>query len=301
MVPNQQLVDQFLSFLAVERGLSSNTIAAYRRDLNLFLDFSHSINLDVGEIGEAELNSFLALLRSSKKSESSVARNIVTIRNFYAFLGSENGFRSPATNVLPPKIPMRLPKALSINEVANLIERCHGNSELEILRNRAILEVLYSTGARISELVALNLNDLGKAQERENAFLKLKGKGGKERYVPLGRYCLEALDQYVIRVRPKYNSNNIAALFLSARGSRLTRQSVWKIVSESARTSGLDSEVSPHSLRHSFATHLLDGGADVRVVQELLGHASVTTTQIYTLVTIDKLREGYAASHPRAQ
>jgi integrase/recombinase XerD len=201
------------------------------------------------------------------------------------------------------KIPLRLPKALTIAQITSLIEGSSSEDDLISLRNKAILELLYSTGGRVSEIVGINLSDI--FESNDVRVIKLRGKGGKERVVPMGSFSIKALDDYVVRVRPslqlKSSRSKNEALFLNQRGTRISRQSAWQIVVDSARSSGLSERISPHVFRHSFATHLLDGGADIRVVQELLGHSSVTTTQIYTLITIDKIRESYSLAHPRAR
>ena len=205
----------------------------------------------------------------------------------------------PAADVRPPTPPRRLPKALSIDQVEALLAATGEGRTAKELRDRALLELLYGTGARISEAVGLDVDD----HDRDAATLRLRGKGGKERIVPVGRYATAAADAYLVRGRPDFagRGSGSPALFLNSRGGRLSRQSAWTVLRSAAERAKISGEVSPHTLRHSFATHLLDGGADVRVVQELLGHASVTTTQIYTLVTVDSLREVYAASHPRAR
>jgi integrase/recombinase XerD len=201
------------------------------------------------------------------------------------------------------KIPLRLPKALTIAQITSLIESSSSDDDIISLRNKAILELLYSTGGRVSEIVGLNLSDI--FESNDVRVIKLRGKGGKERIVPMGSFSIKALNDYVVRVRPalqlKSCKSKNDALFLNQRGTRISRQSAWQIVVDSARKSGLSEGISPHVFRHSFATHLLDGGADIRVVQELLGHSSVTTTQIYTLITIDKIRESYSLAHPRAR
>jgi integrase/recombinase XerD len=204
------------------------------------------------------------------------------------------------------KVPLRLPKALTITQVTSLIEAALVNDKVVSLRDKAILEILYSSGARVSEVIAINVNDVSVVAtgSEEIRIVKLRGKGGKERVVPLGSYSVKAIDDYLVRVRPLLAAKGLTgkseALFLNQRGSRMSRQSAWQIVVDAAKHIGLTEGISPHVLRHSFATHLLDGGADIRVVQELLGHSSVTTTQIYTLITIDKIRESYATAHPRA-
>jgi len=295
---NSQL-REYLNHLIVERGLSKNTISAYRRDLERFIE-DGSIS-DLALVGTQEVESFIAASRSRGLAESSVARSVVAIRNAVEFTCKESGQLNSIKDVKPPKLKMRLPKALSIAEIDDLLSAAKAPSNPDAIRESAILELLYGTGARISEIVSLNVQDVMKIDGGEVSNLRLTGKGGKTRVVPIGSYAREALDQYLVRVRPGLISKDREALFLNDRGGRLSRQSMWNIVSETARRANISVPVSPHSLRHSYATHLLDGGADVRVVQELLGHSSVTTTQIYTLVTIDKLRESYSSAHPRAR
>ena len=297
---NSALIEIFLNHCAVERGLSKNTIAAYRRDLNKFHEFLIGKNQDVTTAQSADITEFLQGLRISGLGESSIARHAVAIRSLFAFLAKDQGITNIAKEVNPPRIPKRLPKALSITEVESLIASC--SDDLSGLRDRALLETLYATGGRVSEIVQLNVGDIARS-ESEATTVRVRGKGGKERLVPLGRFAQQALDQYLTRARPTFIKNHREeALFLSEKqGNRLSRQSAWSIVSQAATRAGLEKVISPHALRHSFATHLIDGGADIRVVQELLGHASVTTTQIYTLVTIDKLRESYASAHPRSR
>ncbi|MEY3115591.1 MAG: site-specific tyrosine recombinase XerD [Actinomycetota bacterium] len=297
---NSALIEIFLNHCAVERGLSKNTIAAYRRDLNKFHEFLIGKNQDVTTAQSADITEFLQGLRISGLGESSIARHAVAIRSLFAFLAKDQGIANIAKEVIPPRIPKRLPKALSITEVESLIASC--SDDLSGLRDRALLETLYATGGRVSEIVQLNVGDIARS-ESETTTVRVRGKGGKERLVPLGRFAQQALDQYLTRARPTFIKNHREeALFLSEKqGNRLSRQSAWSIVSQAATRAGLEKVISPHALRHSFATHLIDGGADIRVVQELLGHASVTTTQIYTLVTIDKLRESYASAHPRSR
>jgi integrase/recombinase XerD len=299
-VANSALIEIFLNHCAVERGLSKNTIAAYRRDLNKFDEFLIGKNEDVTTAQSADITEFLQGLRISGLGESSIARHAVAIRSLFAFLAKDQGIVNIAKEINPPRIPKRLPKALSITEVESLITSC--SDDLSGLRDRALLETLYATGGRVSEIVQLNVGDIARS-EGETTTVRVRGKGGKERLVPLGRFAQQALDQYLTRARPTFIKNHREeALFLSEKqGNRLSRQSAWNIVSQAANRAGLEKVISPHALRHSFATHLIDGGADIRVVQELLGHASVTTTQIYTLVTIDKLRESYASAHPRSR
>lgn len=296
---NESLIEIFLNHCAVERGLSKNTVAAYRRDLGKFSEFLLSAQLNIKELNSTNIYEFSAELRNSGLSESSIARHVVAVRSLFAFLAKDQGIADIAREVVPPKIPRRLPKALTVSEVEDLINA--NGDDVAGIRNRALIELLYATGARVSEIVQLDVSDVGRGDS--SVTIKVRGKGGKERLVPVGTFAQSALDQYLTRSRPSLNRKlSEKALFLNEnRGSRLSRQSAWQIVLDSANRSGLTRSISPHALRHSFATHLLDGGADIRVVQELLGHSSVTTTQIYTLVTIDKIRESYANAHPRAK
>ena len=295
---NSQL-REYLNHLIVERGLSKNTIAAYRRDVERFI--SEGDVPDLTQVSGGDLEAFIARSRARGLAESSVARSVVAVRNAVEFTCKESKTLNKIKDVKPPKIKMRLPKALSISEIDSLLNTAKSPGNPDAIRESAILELLYGTGARISEVVSLNVGDVIKFDGGEVSSLRLTGKGGKTRVVPVGRYAREALDQYLVRVRPGLVSKDREALFLNDRGGRLSRQSMWTIVSQTAKRANISVDVSPHSLRHSYATHLLDGGADVRVVQELLGHSSVTTTQIYTLVTIDKLRESYSSAHPRAR
>lgn len=295
---NSARLQSFLGHLGVERGLSKNTISSYRRDLEKLLRFLESKEIDMAKVNVENLREFIASQRGAGLSESSLARLTVAIRSFFKFLSRDQGLSDIARELLPPSIPKRLPKALTIDEI-NALLNAPGDDGLGI-RDRALLELLYATGARVSEVVALNVDDL-KLNDDSITTLRLVGKGRKERIVPMGSFARKALDQYLTRVRRSLLQRSESALFLNSRGGRLSRQSAWAIVLDAAKRAGISREISPHALRHSFATHLLDGGADIRVVQELLGHASVTTTQIYTLVTIDKLRESYASAHPRAR
>ncbi len=296
---NSESLQTFLNHCLVEKGLSKNTVSAYGRDLGSFVDFLKSSKTAIESANSETVSKFVAELRVKKLSESSIARKVVAIRSWYNFLEKDAGISNQVKEYLPPKIPKRLPKALTIDEVSRLIDSC--DDSIIGIRNRALLELLYATGTRVSEAVALNVGDISMSEDSV-VTVKVKGKGGKERLVPLGSYAQKALDQYLVRSRPVLlKKSNVAAFFLNeSLGTRLSRQSGWQVVKDSAERAKVASEVSPHSLRHSFATHLLDGGADIRVVQELLGHSSVTTTQIYTLVTIDKLRESYIAAHPRS-
>ena len=295
---NSNYQEEFLAHLGVEKGLSKNTLSAYKRDISRFI----LENPDPREVTSVSLEDHVANLRKKGLQESSISRAVVAIRNYLDFASKEGEFFNPIKDFKPPRIPKRLPKALSIEEVTSLIDSSLIEGELITLRDRALLELLYATGGRVSEIVNLSMADVAKLDGGEITSIRLFGKGNKFRVVPVGKFAQTALDQYLIRLRPtllKEKRND--AVFLNSRGGKLSRQSAWTIVQDSSRRAGLKTEISPHSLRHSFATHLLDGGADIRTVQELLGHSSVTTTQIYTLITIDKLRESYSQAHPRAK
>jgi integrase/recombinase XerD len=292
--------------LDVERGLSRNTLAAYRRDLRRWQEFLRAAAVTApDQVSESMVAEFLTQLREGDQahpalSASSAARTLVAVRGLHKFLAREGELtHDPARSVAPPSQGTRLPKALPIGEVERLLEAASVGDTPASLRDRALLEVLYGTGARISEAVNLDLDDL----DLEGGALRLFGKGSKERLVPLGSFAREALQAYLVRSRPGLagKGKGTPAVFLNQRGSRLSRQSAWAVLRACAERASVPGHVSPHTLRHSFATHLLEGGADVRVVQELLGHASVTTTQIYTMVTVQQLREVYAQSHPRAR
>ncbi|GAA1707983.1 site-specific tyrosine recombinase XerD [Nonomuraea wenchangensis] len=299
----EAVLSSYLAHLAVERGLAANTLASYRRDLRRYMEHLQARGrAELGEVGEADVQAFLAALREGDGEHpalvaSSAARAVSAVRGLHRFALREGvTAHDPAHQVRPPRQLRRLPKAITVDEVERLIAASGPDGAPLTLRNRALLEVLYGTGARISEAVGLAVDDL------EDDQVRLRGKGGRTRVVPLGRYARAALDAYLVRARPGLlaHGRGTPGVFLNARGGRLTRQGAWEVLQAAAERAGLDG-ISPHVLRHSFATHLLDGGADVRVVQELLGHASVTTTQVYTLVTVDKLREVYAAAHPRAR
>ena len=298
-----QYSEEFLNFSRIERGLSNNSISAYTRDLQRFSVFLLKRSVELRDFQQKELDEFVIGLSEEKLALSSINRVVSTLRSFYGYLEREHQFVNPMKDVESRKIPLRLPKALTIAQITSLIEGSSSEDDLISLRNKAILELLYSTGGRVSEIVGINVGDI--FESNDVRVIKLRGKGGKERVVPMGSFSIKALDDYVVRVRPslqrKSSKSKSDALFLNQRGTRISRQSAWQIVVDSAKKSGLSEGISPHVFRHSFATHLLDGGADIRVVQELLGHSSVTTTQIYTLITIDKIRESYSLAHPRAR
>jgi integrase/recombinase XerD len=296
----------YLDHLRIERGLSTNSVESYRRDLIKFEAHLSENNLDFSSLAEADISKIVGELSLSGLATSSINRFLSSLKGFYKYCALEYQISNPMVDIAQFKIARKLPKALSVAEISSLIESASNPSDPASLRDRAILEILYGTGARVAELVGIDISDISKDsfEGEEITILKLRGKGSKERLVPLGRYAIEALDNYLVRLRPALlakNSQNNRALFLNARGTRLSRQSAWATVLKAAEATGLQGRVSPHVFRHSYATHLLDGGADIRVVQELLGHASVTTTQIYTLVTIDKVRESYSLAHPRSK
>jgi integrase/recombinase XerD len=296
------LVGRYLDHLRAERGLAGNTVAAYRRDLTVYARYLDEVGIaDPREAVADDLEAFVGWLRQQRTAAgspyatSSVARTVVAVRGFHRFLAREGLTDADVSADLgTPRAGRALPKALSVPDTERLLSAPVGDEPLA-LRDRAILELLYGAGLRISELTALDLDDLD-AVER---LVRVRGKGDKERIVPYGEVAALALDRWTVQGRPSRNPRS-AAVFVNARGGRLTRQGAWKIVRGHAERVGLGSAVSPHTLRHSFATHLVDGGADVRAVQELLGHASVTTTQIYTLVSRAALREVYERAHPRA-
>jgi integrase/recombinase XerD len=297
------IAQSFLNYCAIERGLSANTVAAYRRDLEKFQDWLGSTK--VAEIDTSTIAEFEANLRVLKFSAASINRIESTLRTFFKHVQQEHGLSNPTSDIVSSKAKRRLPKALQIDQVISLINAAFHEGQPITIRDRTIIEMLYSSGARVSELMDVNISDINVvvSEDGDITTVKLRGKGGKERIVPLGSFATKAIDDYLTRVRPMLAAKNAkvdGALFLNARGSRLTRQSAWNIVLKAAEAAGVSEQVSPHVFRHSYATHLLDGGADIRVVQELLGHASVTTTQIYTLITIDKVRESYRTAHPRA-
>ncbi|MFB8386979.1 site-specific tyrosine recombinase XerD [Microbacterium sp. NPDC055910] len=304
----ERAVDAFLRHTAIERGLSDHTVAAYGRDLAVYVEWLRGQGVtDSGEV-TAELVASFAAARASADpapAASSLARLQSSVRGLHRFLVREGiGLDDPTQRLRPPKQARRLPKALTIEQVEQLLDAAGpapsdaAPGDLRGIRDRALLELLYATGARVSEIVQLDVDDLAHGD-----VLRVRGKGDKERIVPIGSYARAAVDAYLTRVRPELARRGIASprLFLGTRGAPLSRQSAWLVIRDAAQRASLTAHVSPHTLRHSFATHLLQGGADVRVVQELLGHASVATTQIYTHVSVDTLRDVYVTSHPRAR
>lgn len=295
----------YLDHLRIERGLSAHSISAYERDLEKFSQFLQAHQKNFIKLVESDITEFVVSLKDKKLSLSSINRTLSAVKGFYKYLNVEHGVINPTAEISQSKLPRKLPKALTIAEITRLIDSAEREGNPISLRDKAILELLYSTGARVSEIIGLNVADfsLNSTHDGDVHIVKVRGKGSKERLVPLGKFAVIAIENYLTRIRPalaEKGVKNESALFLNSRGKRLTRQSAWQIVLDAASATGLSGKVSPHVFRHSFATHLLDGGADIRVVQELLGHSSVTTTQIYTLVTIDKVREAYQTAHPRA-
>ena len=290
--------------MQIERGLAANSIAAYRRDLAKFAAFLNGRSLS--EVDPETITQFETSLREAQLSVASINRVDSTLRSFFKHLQQEYGYADPTLEISPKKSARRLPKALTIAQIVSMIDAAHRDGQPITVRDQAMLELLYSSGARVSELIGINMNDLSTIETDDGIIttLKLRGKGSKERIVPLGSFAAKAIENYLVRVRPELaakSSKATSAVFLNSRGSRISRQSAWQMVLDAAEAAGVTEHVSPHVFRHSYATHLLDGGADIRVVQELLGHASVTTTQIYTLITIDKVRESYSMAHPRAK
>ncbi len=304
----ERLVRAYLDHLGVERGASANTLAGYRRDLARYL--THLAGRGITEpsgVTEADITGFGAALSEGADGRplapASVARALVAVRGLHRFAAAEGLGEDPAAAISPPKQAKRLPKALAQDAVQRLLD-APDTSTVAGLRDAALLELLYGTGARISEVLDLDVDDLTAALADPDLGLRLFGKGRKERLVPLGSYARAAVDAWLVRGRPTWAAKSARAtpaLLLNSQGRRLSRQSAWAIIRGHAEAAGITTEISPHTLRHSYATHLLDGGADVRVVQELLGHASVTTTQLYTLVTVEHLREVFLSSHPRAR
>ncbi len=306
-------VRTYLDHLSVERGSAANTLTSYKRDLRRYLEFLDGQGVTrLEQVQQATVTAFLVALREGDKasghpplSAASAARTVVAVRGFHKF-AVRDGMTTvdPAAGVKPPTPAKRLPTALPLADVEAILAAAGEPGTALALRDRALLEVLYGTGARISEAVGLDVDDLD-LTDPEAATVLLRGKGGKQRLVPVGSYAVDAVTAYLTRSRPGLVAAGTTAgaggaMFLNSRGGRLSRQSAWAVLVRAAERAGVTADVSPHTLRHSFATHLLDGGADVRVVQELLGHASVTTTQVYTLVTVDNLRQVFATAHPRA-
>lgn len=307
-IPLTRALERYLRHVSIERGLSANTVGAYRRDLEAYLVLLASRGVEsTVEAADEDVAAFIQGLRGRGEAPlaaSSTARMLSSVRGFHRFLVEEGLAEADVSaETKPPKLAGKLPKAITVRQMTAILDAADGDDEAS-LRDKALLELLYATGARVSEAVDLNVDDVISSQGEGAAdIVRLFGKGGKQRIVPLGSFARAALDAYLVRSRPVLSARGRAtpALFLGVRGQRLSRQSVWLVIKARAEQSNIGIEVSPHTFRHSFATHLLEGGADVRVVQELLGHSSVATTQIYTLVTADTLRDMYTVAHPRAR
>ncbi|WIE82712.1 site-specific tyrosine recombinase XerD [Curtobacterium sp. MCPF17_021] len=325
-MPLDRAAETYLRHVAIERGLSQHTLSAYRRDLAVFAEWleaapvvesdgadragGSSVLLDVARLARADVSGFVTHLATRPEgplAPRSIARMLSSVRSFTAFAAGEGWLPlDPGTAVRPPKAPMRLPKAIPVEDMERLLGAVSVDADDPVqLRDKALLELLYATGARISEAVGLSVDDVTTLSDADGelSVVKVTGKGNKQRIVPLGSFARAAIDAYLVRARPVFAARgpSTPALFLGARGARLSRQSAWLVIQAAAAAADLEAHVSPHTFRHSFATHLLEGGADVRVVQELLGHASVATTQIYTMVTADMLRDVYQTAHPRAR
>lgn len=325
-MPLDRAAETYLRHVAIERGLSQHTLSAYRRDLAVFAEWleaapvvesdgadragGSSVLQDVARLARADVSGFVTHLATRPEgplAPRSIARMLSSVRSFTAFAAGEGWLPlDPGTAVRPPKAPMRLPKAIPVEDMERLLGAVSVDADDPVqLRDKALLELLYATGARISEAVGLSVDDVTTLSDADGelSVVKVTGKGNKQRIVPLGSFARAAIDAYLVRARPVLAARgpSTPALFLGARGARLSRQSAWLVIQAAAAAADLEAHVSPHTFRHSFATHLLEGGADVRVVQELLGHASVATTQIYTMVTADMLRDVYQTAHPRAR
>jgi integrase/recombinase XerD len=295
--------DSYLRYVQIERGLSHNTVSAYTRDIDAYIAWLADKKIsEPDQVTLPLISEYLQNLSTRPEkplTASSQSRVLSSIKGFHRFMVDESTLTLDVTaDIFPPKIPKRLPKAITVEQMSALLAAVEGDDEVRI-RDRALLELLYATGARISEAINLNVDDV----TAMDGMIRVRGKGGKQRMVPVGSFAQAALETYLVRVRPVFSVRGKAtpALFLGPRGARVSRQMAWLIIREAGERAQLGIELSPHTFRHSFATHLLSGGADVRVVQELLGHSSVATTQIYTLVTADTLRESYALAHPRAR
>lgn len=295
----EQMVDTYMLHLKVERGLAQNTLDSYRRDLNKFTRYLRRHDVDnLADVDRRTIMSFIEDLHTQRRAPATISRNLAAIRSFYSFLVVENLVKTnPASELDAPKIPKRLPNVMTVSQVATLLEQPNTRTPAG-LRDKAMLELLYATGIRVSELVELNIVDVN----LEMGFLRCLGKGSKERIVPMGKSAIEAVANYMQNGRGKLLRNSEEqAVFLNFHGGRLTRQGFWKILKKYVRQAGFQGDITPHTLRHSFATHLLENGADLRAVQEMLGHSDIATTQIYTQVTAIHLRDVYQQSHPRAK
>ncbi|HHY03797.1 MAG TPA: site-specific tyrosine recombinase XerD [Thermoanaerobacterales bacterium] len=294
----EELLQSFLEFLFVERGLSNNTISSYKRDLKKFLSYLRYKKIDdINKTNRTIIVSYLLLMQKEGKASSSISRACAAIKSFYHFLIRERLINEdPTINLESPKIEKRLPRVLSVKEVSNLLNQPDTTNPLG-LRDRTMLELLYATGMRVSELLSITPEDVN----LDMGFVRCLGKGSKERIIPIGTTAISFLKEYIQKARTKLlNKKNSKQLFLNHRGEKLSRQGFWKIIKRHAKNAGISKDITPHTIRHSFATHLLENGADLRSVQEMLGHADISTTQIYTHITRNKIKEVYDRTHPRA-
>ncbi|HLN64609.1 MAG TPA: site-specific tyrosine recombinase XerD [Symbiobacteriaceae bacterium] len=294
----KKLIHEFINYLSVERGLAMNTLESYGRDLRQYSEFLETDDEpELDAVSRTTIVNYLMYLQSQGKATATIARRLAALKAFYQFLVRENRIPSdPTANLESPKLEKRLPKVLTVQEVERLLAQ-PDPSQAAGIRDRAMLELLYATGIRVSELVSLNEADVN----LELGYIKCSGKGSKERIVPLGSLAIQSCRDYLQGARPRLvRDRHEQALFVNHHGHRLTRQGFWKIVKRYADDAKIEKEITPHTLRHSFATHLLENGADLRSVQEMLGHADISTTQVYTHVTKGRLKEVYAKAHPRA-
>ena len=291
------LIHEFINYLSVERGLATNTLESYGRDLRQYSQYLGEDQVDLDAVSRSTIINYLVFLQKQGKATATIARRLAALKAFYQFLVREKRIKTdPTANLESPKLEKRLPRVLTVSEVERLLAQ-PDPSQPAGLRDRGMLELLYATGIRVSELVSLNVEDVN----LETGYIRCTGKGSKERIVPLGSLAIKWVQEYLQHGRPKLvKDREEKALFVNHHGNRLTRQGFWKIVKKYAEDARIDKEITPHTLRHSFATHLLENGADLRSVQEMLGHADISTTQIYTHVTKDRLKEVYARTHPRA-
>jgi len=294
----KDMVEEFLDYLAIERGLSDNTISAYRTDLYKYVVFleSRKKRSHVDAVNRTDIMDYMMAQKDKGLSSSSIARNLVAIKVLHRFLLSERYIKDDVTSVLDsPKLWKHLPEALLLSEVEEILKKPNQRNWMGI-RDKAALELIYATGIRVSELVNLEIDSVN----LDIGFLRCVGKGNKERIVPLGKQAQESLRRYIGKARPKVlKGKSTRALFLSRLGKKISRQSFWKMIKRYARLAGIKKEITPHTFRHSFATHMLERGADLRVVQEMLGHADISTTQIYTHVNKDRLKSIHSKYHPR--
>ena len=294
----EKLLADYLAYLKVERGLAQNTVLSYERDLKKFIDFLQKQSItDFTVVSRQQIITYLLKLQEEKMAPASVSRNLASIRSLFSYLSIEKFLeQDPSSDLDSPKLSKKLPKVITIEEIEKLLDQPDQSDKFGI-RDRAMLELLYASGLRVSELISLELDDVN----LELGFLQCEGKGSKERIVPLGKIASDYINRYLVNSRPKLVKNTLQkSLFVNFHGKPMTRQGFWKIIKKYGKQSGIETEITPHTFRHSFATHLLENGADLRSVQEMLGHADISTTQIYTQVTQKKLQRVHKEFHPRA-